>query len=203
MGVLFLGFSWATRERMGYGDSWAILILGIFLGLWGLLEVLAAAFFFLCGQFLSSFLPERKCPGGLAVPFLSVFDSRVSDQCLWRRLSVRKKGLEASFTVEMSAVAPLCLLLVAACILVFFYFHDKNILSGAAYETATTGSIKAREKDGVEPGELEALFAQRTGGKCILFAGAGAEVSVTEEEVAVNVTASAAGCVCLFAGRRR
>ena len=75
---------------------------------------------------------------------------------------MRKKGLEASFTVEMSAVAPLCLLLVAACILVFFYFHDKNILSGAAYETATTGSIKAREKDGVEPGELEALFAQRT-----------------------------------------
>ena len=93
----------------------------------------------------------------------------------------------------MSAVAPLCLLLVAACILVFFYFHDKNILSGAAYETATTGSIKAREKDGVEPGELEALFAQRTGGKCILFAGAGAEVSVTEEEVAVNVTASGGG----------
>ena len=74
-----------------------------------------------------------------------------------------------------------------------FYFHDKNILSGAAYETATTGSIKAREKDGVEPGELEALFAQRTGGKCILFAGAGAEVSVTEEEVAVNVTASGGG----------
>lgn len=106
---------------------------------------------------------------------------------------MRKKGLEASFTVEMSAVAPLCLLLVAACILVFFYFHDKNILSGAAYETATTGSIKAREKDEVEPGELEALFAQRTGGKCILFAGAGAEVSVTEEEVAVNVTASGGG----------
>ena len=106
---------------------------------------------------------------------------------------MRKKGLEASFTVEMSAVAPLCLLLVAACILVFFYFHDKNILSGPAYETATTGSIKAREKDGVEPGELEALFAQRTGGKCILFAGAGAEVSVTEEEVTVNVTASGGG----------
>ena len=192
VGVLFLGFSWATRERIGLRgqlgdpDPWDLpRPVGASRGTGG-------GIFLSCGSFCHLSCPKENVPA-VCCTLLSFFDSRVSDQCLWRRLSVRKKGLEASFTVEMSAVAPLCLLLVAACILVFFYFHDKNILSGAAYETATTGSIKAREKDGVEPGELEALFAQRTGGKCILFAGAGAEVSVTEEEVAVNVTASGGG----------
>lgn len=73
VGVLFLGFSWATRERMGYGDSWAILILGIFLGLWGLLEVLAAAFFFLAAVSVI-FLARKKMSRRFAVslyPFLT------------------------------------------------------------------------------------------------------------------------------------
>lgn len=45
LGVLFLVFSRVTRESMGYGDSWAILILGIYLGIWDLIEVLAVSFF--------------------------------------------------------------------------------------------------------------------------------------------------------------
>lgn len=47
VGLLFLLVSRVTREGMGYGDSWTILILGIYLGLWKLLEVLLAAFLFL------------------------------------------------------------------------------------------------------------------------------------------------------------
>lgn len=47
IGVLFLAISRVTHEGIGYGDSWAILILGIYLGIWGLVEVLAAAFFML------------------------------------------------------------------------------------------------------------------------------------------------------------
>lgn len=47
LGVVFLGISKITGEAIGYGDSLAILILGIYLGIWGVLEVLATAFFFL------------------------------------------------------------------------------------------------------------------------------------------------------------
>lgn len=44
VGVLFLVISRITRQSLGYGDSLAILILGIFLGFWGVVEVLAGAF---------------------------------------------------------------------------------------------------------------------------------------------------------------
>lgn len=41
VGAVFLLISRMTGEGVGYGDSWMILILGIYLGLWKLLEVLA------------------------------------------------------------------------------------------------------------------------------------------------------------------
>ncbi len=105
----------------------------------------------------------------------------------------RGRYLQAVFTVEMSVLVPLALFLIMSCILVFFYFHDKNILSAAAYETAVAGSTKAREKGGVDAAELEALFAERIQGKCILFAGAQAGISVSEEEIKVEITAAKGG----------
>lgn len=43
VGAAFLFISFITHESIGYGDSWLILILGIYLGLWGVLEVLMGA----------------------------------------------------------------------------------------------------------------------------------------------------------------
>ena len=78
---------------------------------------------------------------------------------------MKRYELQGSITVEMSFLVPMILFLIMSCILAVFYYHDKNILSGAAYETAVVGSVKAREKDGVKEGELESLFHQRTGNK--------------------------------------
>ena len=61
--------------------------------------------------------------------------------------------VQASMTVEMSFLMPMILFLIMGCILAVFYYHDKNILSGAAYETAVVGSTKAREKEGIKEGE--------------------------------------------------
>ncbi len=98
--------------------------------------------------------------------------------------------LKGSMTVEMSFLMPLILFLTMNCILAVFYFHDKNVISAAAYETAVVGSTKARVPDGVTPGELEALFRERTNGKCVLFSGSHAGVRVEEEKVIVTATAA-------------
>lgn len=47
LGIIFLWISKITGEAIGYGDSLAILVLGIYLGIWGVLEVLATSFFLL------------------------------------------------------------------------------------------------------------------------------------------------------------
>ena len=68
VGAAFLLISRVTKEAVGYGDSLGILGLGIYLGLWGLVEILAGAFFMLalCGAFvLAVKRMSRKC----ALPF--------------------------------------------------------------------------------------------------------------------------------------
>lgn len=68
VGILFLLMSRFTREAIGYGDSLAIMVLGIYLGIWGLLEVLATAFFVLAVIALFS-LTIRQKKKKLAFPF--------------------------------------------------------------------------------------------------------------------------------------
>lgn len=100
------------------------------------------------------------------------------------------------YTVEMSFLMPVIMLLVMSSIYVFFYYHDKNIISGAAYETAVVGSNKAREKtaertgDGSDTAELETLFQNRVKGKCILLSGIQGQVSVMDGEICVQAQAS-------------
>ena len=82
---------------------------------------------------------------------------------------MKRRKLSGSMTVEMSFLMPMILFLIMGCILAVFYYHDKNILGAAAYETAVVGSTKAREKDGVETGKLQALYRERIRKKCVLF----------------------------------
>lgn len=70
-----------------------------------------------------------------------------------------------------------------------FYYHDKNIIAGAAYETAVTGSTKVREKDGISESELNALFKERVGRKCILFSRIRVQSSVGKDEIKVQAAA--------------
>ena len=68
VGAVFLLISKVTREEVGYGDSWGILIMGIYLGLWKTLEVLSVAFLLLgitAGIVLCTKKMSRKC----ALPF--------------------------------------------------------------------------------------------------------------------------------------
>ena len=92
------------------------------------------------------------------------------------------------------------MLLIMSSIYAFFYYHDKNIIAGAAYETAVVGSNKAREKpdlqtgsgdrsgdrSGTDAAELETLFQSRVNGKCILLSTIQGQVTVEEDEVCVR-----------------
>lgn len=68
LGVLFLIFSKATDQSIGYADSWAILILGIFIGLWELIAVLSGAFFLLATASIWG-LARRKMSRKYRLPF--------------------------------------------------------------------------------------------------------------------------------------
>ena len=98
---------------------------------------------------------------------------------------MKRRKLSGSMTVEMSFLMPMILFLIMGCILAVFYYHDKNILGAAAYETAVVG----REKDGVETGKLQALYRERIRKKCVLFPTGRANVTVGKEEIEVTVTA--------------
>lgn len=103
------------------------------------------------------------------------------------------------YTVEMSFLMPVIMLLVMSNMYVFFYYHDKNVISGAAYETAVVGSNKAREKknekaenteNGADAVELKTLFQNRVNGKCILLSEIHSQVSISEDEICVQAWAS-------------
>ena len=97
----------------------------------------------------------------------------------------KQRWLKGSFTVEMAFLIPMILFLIMGCIRISFYYHDKNIIAGAAYETAVTGSTKVREKDGISESELK----ERVGRKCILFSRIRVQSSVGKDEIKVQAAA--------------
>lgn len=96
---------------------------------------------------------------------------------------------QASMTVEMSVLMPLVLMIVMLSILATFYYHDKNVLQGAAYETAVVGSTKMREREIPTESKLKTLCEERIGRKCIFFGRTRVKVAMEEEEIIINVTA--------------
>ncbi|MCQ2507538.1 MAG: pilus assembly protein [Dorea sp.] len=99
---------------------------------------------------------------------------------------MKKHTLKASFTVEMSVIAPVIMMVMMMTILTVFYEHDKNIISAAAYETAVVGSGKCRTNKEIDCAQLQSLCRERIGKKCILSGSTSIQVSVTNREVSVQ-----------------
>ena len=100
-----------------------------------------------------------------------------------------KDKLKAVMTVEMSFLIPIIVFLFMGIVLSMFYYHDKNVINGAAYETAVTGSIKMREKEGVSEAELKEFCKDRIDGKCFFLVSYYIDVSIDKEEVVVGISA--------------
>jgi len=100
-----------------------------------------------------------------------------------------KDKLKAVMTVEMSFLIPIIVFLFMGIVLSMFYYHDKNVINGAAYETAVTGSIKMREKEGISEAELKVFCKDRIDGKCFFLVSHYVDVSIDTEEVIVEILA--------------
>ena len=100
-----------------------------------------------------------------------------------------KDKLKAVMTIEMSFLVPIIMFLFMGLVLSTFYYHDKNIINGAAYETAVTGSIQAREKEGTSEVELIQFCRDRMRGKCFFLVSHHVDVSIDEEVVVVEISA--------------
>ena len=100
-----------------------------------------------------------------------------------------KDKLKAVMTIEMSFLVPIIIFLFMGLVLSTFYYHDKNIINGAAYETAVTGSIKMRQKEETSEAELIEFCRDRKRGKCFFLVSHHVDVSIDEEVVVVEISA--------------
>lgn len=102
---------------------------------------------------------------------------------------MKRENLKAAMTIEMSILVPIILFIIMGLIVSVFYHHDKNILNGAAYETAVVGSIKFRENEEISEAELIDFCRERVKGKCIFLTSHKVDVSIQEEEILVEISA--------------
>lgn len=99
------------------------------------------------------------------------------------------RRVKGSATIEMAYIMPVVLFAFVALIYILFYLHDKNIISGAGYETAVVGCQKLRwEEEDVE-GQMEKLFRERIRGKLIFFSYVDVEIVCGKEMVMVKAEA--------------
>lgn len=105
------------------------------------------------------------------------------------KTNVNRKYVRASFVVETAAVFPVIFLVLTLSVYLFFYYHDKTILTGTAYETAAVGSEKMRLLEKPEEGELIQYFQDRLHGKMIFFSGSSVQVDISGKEVIVEAEA--------------
>ena len=96
------------------------------------------------------------------------------------------KKVRGSFTVEAAVIIPLIMWVFGILLHILFYYHDKNVLTAAAYETAALGCSRA----GMEELELEYYFFSRFEEKLLLFTRVECLVQIEEEQVSVKCDGS-------------
>ena len=100
-----------------------------------------------------------------------------------------KRGIKGSVTIEASVLVPLVLLMIGVLFQLLFYFHDKNIIASAAYETGVYSS----GRQGVDEAQAQRHFQSRIEGKLLLFTSVQSEVAMEEDKVSVRCHAKRNG----------
>lgn len=99
------------------------------------------------------------------------------------------KYAKGSTTVEMAYVMPLVFLVFLMIVRTTFYYHDKSILNGMAYETLTAAVQTVRNPKG-ETADAEAFCRERLSGKLIYFSAPEVAVQATKDQAKITIQAS-------------
>lgn len=102
---------------------------------------------------------------------------------------VLKCRIRASSTIEAAVVMSAALLCLMLIMFTGFYFHDVNILAGAACESAQVAGEWERME---ENRSAEAYFQKRIQGKMLYFSSAGCTVDRSGKDIIVKARASSA-----------
>lgn len=79
------------------------------------------------------------------------------------------KMMKGSLMVEAAYILPVIFLSFILGVYMLFYFHDKNILLGAGYETTIVGSQKMKWNEENIEEKMSKFFRDRVRGKMIFF----------------------------------
>ena len=93
--------------------------------------------------------------------------------------------VQGVITVEMAYLMPIIFIVFVLIVYTSFYYHDKQILIGAATETATVGAQQKRW-----PGEsvdAEQFCRERIGEKLILFAETEVDIYARKKKMKLHI----------------
>lgn len=111
------------------------------------------------------------------------------DKMIYCNAGKISKRYRASMTIETAYLMPLFFLMFILIMRMAFYFHDKTVLYGTAYETAAKG-VEISRQNNSDNFSLDDYFQKRLGRKMIYFGRASKEITVNEEAVIVEAEAS-------------
>lgn len=106
---------------------------------------------------------------------------------------MKTKKLKGVLTVEASYIVPIIFLVFIVSVEIAFYFHDKNIIAGAAEETALYYRQRMRRNESEEEAAIQ-YFQRRIQRKLIFFANADVEVTKENEYISIEANAKRKGC---------
>ena len=92
-----------------------------------------------------------------------------------------RKGLKGTLTIEASFLVPLILLVFGVLLHMLFYYHDKNVIAGVAYETG----VYTAGRQEVDEGEAKRHFQTRLKGRLFLFEHVQSEVHIEDKQVQI------------------
>lgn len=101
-----------------------------------------------------------------------------------------RKSCKGSTVVEMAYLMPVVLLCWMLIIFALFYYHDKGIIAGAAYESAVVGSELWAEETEYRSAKVEEYFRDRIQGKLLFYENVEVSIRIEQKEVRVWAAAS-------------
>lgn len=102
---------------------------------------------------------------------------------------IGKREIKGILTIELAYLMPILFSIFVLVIHTTFYYHDKNILLGAASETAVVWAQLKRYPGGEQSVDPESIYQERISGKLILFSGASVTTAETDEQVEITANA--------------